>query len=117
MKTDRPTFPEIVRELTAISDIDLQDITQGRKKTASLKDESQDLQTVDNAMDKLNIKKPNAQRKPSRCHTDEPKATSTSEENTRYDEEHKRQLFKGPRSGWYYIGPNGKKVYLKIDTV
>jgi hypothetical protein len=48
--------------------------------------------------------------------TDDSEDQSTNDDSRRYDSVHDRYLRKGPRGGWYYTGPNGKKIYVKNDS-
>lgn len=137
-KNQRPRFPAIIKELTTITDVDLENINQGtetatassnpstHKKRSSGKT-SASLPTPEAAADAINsltdimselhVEKPKQPRKSSaKPRADEVKAQSNPEENTKYDPVNHRQLFKGPRGGWYYIGPSGNKTYMKIDS-
>ncbi len=135
-KTERPKFPTIVRDLSAISDIDLQNINQGKEKPLSSnssntkpstdakrssnktsKVDSQDFDTIVASMGECTIENKNSRRKPSaRGRTNDSGNQSTNEDSMKYDAVHDRQLYKGPRGGWYYIGPNGSKIYTKTDS-
>lgn len=141
-KTERPNFPTIVRDLSAISDADLQNINQGKEKSISQKPPkvrpstgkarspnkasslpipTLDFEDFNSAVDLIaewNLGNPNPKRKPSaRRQPDDSANQSTNEDSVRYDAVHNRHLYKGPRGGWYYLGPTGKKIYDKTDTV
>jgi hypothetical protein len=138
-KTARPKFPAIIRDLTVISDVDLQNINQGKEKSLSPDSsnvrpltstkrtpnktssssktdhqDSDDIVTTQTQFKHINL---NPKRKSSTKHrTDDSEDQSTNDDSTRYDAVHDRYLHKGPRGGWYYIGPNDKKIYIKNDS-
>lgn len=142
-KAGRPKFSDIVRDLSSISDIDLQNINEGKEKstaknssnprprtsnkrtpnkpTSSLPikvDDSDLFDGVLNSMTEVTLENSNPQRKPSaKCKKNDPKNQSTNEDEIKYDSVHNRYLLKGPRGGWYYIDSNGNKKYAKTDTV
>jgi hypothetical protein len=132
-KTERPQFPAIVRDLSTISDVDLQNINQGKEKSSKSNKRStvkgssslplpkvdhEEFESVADSMAGLNLKKPSPLRKPSEKHrTDNSGNQSTNEDSEKYDPVHDRKLYKGPRGGWYYLGPTGNKIYIKTDSV
>lgn len=146
-KNRRPQFSEIIQNLAAITDADLQNINQGTEATASAsalsnptdekpamkkkrvpakesaslptpKAEHPEMNDVVHFMSDCQIGEPRQARKPSaRSGAKEAKAQPNSEQTSRIDPETGRELFKGPRGGWYYMGPNGKKIYLKTDSM
>ncbi|CAF0751436.1 unnamed protein product [Rotaria sordida] len=138
-KTKRPEFPTIVQELTAISDVDIHNINQGKEKPLSsnssntrpstskkrspskpsssstkVNDANSDKYVI--AMAQIKLENSDRKRKSSAVHrTDDSTDKSTIEDNTRYDPINDRYLHKGPRGGWYYLTPNGSKIYIKTD--
>jgi hypothetical protein len=141
-KNDRPKFPTIVRDLSAISDVDLQNINQGKEKSivpktpkarpltgktrpstkaSSSSSSAFDFDDFNSAVDwmaEIKCENPNPKPKPlARRQTDDSANQSNNAESVRYDAVHNRQLYKGPRGGWFYIGPTGKKIYEKTDSV
>ncbi len=132
-KTERPQFPAIVRDLSTISDADLQNINQGKEKSSksnkrppvkasaslpSPKVNHDVFETVVDSMTGLHLEKPSPPRKPSAKHrTDNSGNQSNNEDTEKYDPVHDRKLYKGPRGGWYYLGASGNKTYIKTETV
>jgi hypothetical protein len=139
-KTERPKFPTIVRDLLAISDVDLNKINQGKEKPSSSKSsnvrpststkrsptkaaslsmfDDQDWDDILNPFDRLKLENPKSKRKSSaRQQTTDSGDQINSADSMRYDSVHDRYLYKGPRGGWYYEGPNGNKVYIKNDSI
>ena len=134
-KNQRSRFLDIIKDLTTISDVDLQNINQGTetavvaasstahkkrssgKASASLptpKADSDTMNGLTDCMSELHVDKRKSSAKP---RTDGAKAQSNNDESTKFDPVHQRQLFKGPRGGWYYFGPSGNKIYTKTDSV
>jgi hypothetical protein len=141
-KTGRPKFPAIVRDLSTISDIDLHNINEGKEKSlssnssngkkststtraptktsssSSSKVDHQDFDGVIASIAECKLENPKSQRKPSAGRrTDESGNQSTNEDSMKYDIVHDRYLYKGPRGGWYYLGPSGNKIYAKTDSI
>ncbi|CAF1092679.1 unnamed protein product [Rotaria sp. Silwood1] len=134
-KDDRPKFPTIVQELTAISDVDIHNINQGKEKPVSSNSSktrpstsnkqsptkaSSSTSKVNDAksdeyittMAELKLENPNRKRKSSSVRRAD---DATIEDTKRYDSSNDRYLYKGPRGGWYYLTSNGSKVYIKTD--
>ena len=142
-KNRRPQFSEIIQDLTAITDADLQNINQGEEATASSnstndkpvvrkkrapgkesatlptpKADRHEMNDVVRLMSDCQLGESKQPRKPSaRSGAKEAKAQSNSDPNSRIDPATGRELLKGPRGGWYYMGPNGTKIYHKTDSV
>jgi len=140
-KKDRPKFPAIVRDLSAISDVDLQNINEGKEKpitpkppkarpstskarcptkpssTSTLTFDFEDFNSAIDWASEIPLENPKLKHKPSAKHqTNDSGNQSNNADSVRYDAVHNRQLYKGPRGGWYYIGSTGKKVYEKTDS-
>lgn len=137
-KHERPTFPTICRELSALSDVDMHNIKQeegkpissnspGMKsstsnkqhktKPASKTTDQKDVESLNPVISNLKLGTPSAKRKTS---SNSQAVTSvnqsTNEEDQKYDPIKNRYLQKGSRGGWYYINSSGNKVYVKDDT-
>ncbi|CAF2549669.1 unnamed protein product [Rotaria sp. Silwood2] len=128
-----------VQELTAISDVDIHNINQGKEKSLSsnsshtrpstgnkrspikaslsspkVNDTNSDEYVT--AMTQLKLGNPDRKRKSSTVRrTDDSTDKSTIEADEMYDFTIGRHLYKGPRGGWYYLTPNGSKAYIKTD--
>lgn len=136
-KADRPTFSTVALDLSSISDIDLENINEGKAKStgarprtsnkrapakaaASLpvKVESSDLgDNVLNLMTEMNLSNPNPEKKPpTKRKPSGAKAQSATNVDKTDNSSTNQILFQGPRGGFYSIDSNGNKKYVKKDT-
>ena len=113
-KRARPTFPDIVTDLTSIVDLDPHPNMQNPKKPPAKRQAKPSTTRSDSAsadsgfssastslhdnLQKLLLDKP---------------SSKSSEDKGSHDEESGRVILVGPRGGKYYISSSGKKVFVK----